>query len=242
MVAALLCCFVLLGQFTPNANAAGRPATRIYDEYGMPLGLLEEGKVLAVAEQTGSFYPIAFGGQWYYIPAHQVALGSDGRYYVNCKEASGESVLVESRSVLEAEMLRTQIVDLALDQLGTPYVYGGSQPGGFDCSGLLYYTYNAMGISIPRTGFAQLEAGLMVSREDMRPGDLVFFRDTDGSDDYITHVGMYLGGGLFCHAGSSGVCIRSLADDYYRTRFVCARRFLLPGPFTMPQRRCIALN
>ena len=93
--------------------------------------------------------------------------------------------------------------------LGVPYVWGGESPSGFDCSGLVQYVYGKLGVHLPRTSFAQYNAGRHVSRSDLRPGDLVFF-------DALGHVGIYIGGGRFIHAPHTGtrVQIGTLAGWY----------------------------
>ena len=93
--------------------------------------------------------------------------------------------------------------------LGVPYVWGGESPSGFDCSGLVQYVYGKLGVHLPRTSYAQYNAGRHVGRSDLRPGDLVFF-------DALGHVGIYIGGGRFIHAPHTGtrVQIGTLAGWY----------------------------
>ena len=110
----------------------------------------------------------------------------------------------------------------ALNQIGVPYRYGGSGTSGFDCSGLVQYAWSQAGRSIPRTTRDQYRQLSAVGRQDLRAGDLLFFR-IDGS---ISHVGMYLGENRFVHAPSSGrtVTTARLDSDFYRNRFVRAAR------------------
>lgn len=110
----------------------------------------------------------------------------------------------------------------ALSQLGVPYRYGGSGTSGFDCSGLVQYAWSQAGRSIPRTTRDQYRQLSSVGRQELRAGDLLFFR-IDGS---ISHVGMYLGADRFVHAPSSGrtVTTASLDSDFYRDRFVRGAR------------------
>ncbi len=120
--------------------------------------------------------------------------------------------------------LAAEIVNYAMTFLGVPYVYGGSSPSsGFDCSGLTQYVYNHFGYSICRT--TQYKEGTPVEREELLPGDLVFFNTTGYG---IGHVGMYIGNNQFIHAPSPGktVCITRMDSDYYKTRFVCAVRII----------------
>jgi len=103
------------------------------------------------------------------------------------------------------------VVEIAKSFLGVPYVWGGSSPSGFDCSGLTSYCYRQVGISIPRVASAQQAAYPAVSRANLQPGDLVFF----GYPAY--HVGMYIGGGLMIHAPQPGDVVRisgAFGGDY----------------------------
>jgi cell wall-associated NlpC family hydrolase len=107
--------------------------------------------------------------------------------------------------------------------VGKPYRYGGNSPNGFDCSGLVQYSYSRVGINIPRTTRSQLNAGTTVSRTSLRAGDLVFF-DQEGRK--FSHVGIYIGDGRFVHAPSSGkrVRINNLNERYWKKHFTAARR------------------
>ena len=111
---------------------------------------------------------------------------------------------------------------IALDQLGAPYRYGGSNPRGFDCSGLVQYSYARAGISLPRTTTALWNHADPVDSRRLRAGDLLFF-NISGK---MSHVGLYLGDGRFVHAPSSGKVVRveSLNSDYYSRAFLRAGR------------------
>ena len=104
----------------------------------------------------------------------------------------------------------SQVANYAYNFLGRPYVYGANGPNAFDCSGFTSYVYRHFGVSLPRTASSQFSAGSAVSRNNLAPGDLVFF-NTVG---YLGNVGLYIGGGDFIHAASSGrVKISSLMRD-----------------------------
>jgi hypothetical protein len=116
-------------------------------------------------------------------------------------------------------------------ELGTPYHWGGSTPQtGFDCSGLMQWAYAKAGIQIPRTSEMQILArnGTPVSRDQLRPGDLVFFRNSSGD---VHHVGMSLGGDRFIQAPQTGdvVKISSLKEPYFAQQYTGARRFDMSG-------------
>ena len=115
-----------------------------------------------------------------------------------------------------------QVVAIALQYLGVPYKWGGASPEtGFDCSGLTMYVYAQVGISLPHYAAAQYRMGVPVPKDQLQPGDLVFFRN-------LGHMGMYIGGGNFIHAPRTGdvVKISPLSDPYYVASWVGARRVL----------------
>lgn len=102
------------------------------------------------------------------------------------------------------------VVDIALQFLGVPYVWGGSTPSGFDCSGLVQYVYRQVGVSLPRTSQSQFSVGQRIpaDRVDLLvPGDLVFF-GYDGDPQRVHHVGIYVGGGDYVHAPYTGAVVR----------------------------------
>lgn len=109
--------------------------------------------------------------------------------------------------------------------VGVPYRYGGDDPReGFDCSGLVYYTYTSNGQAVPRTSRAQFSAARKISLAQADTGDLLFFRD----QEKLSHVGIYLGDGQFVHAPSSGNAVRVARIDapYYRSHLVAVGRLL----------------
>jgi peptidoglycan DL-endopeptidase CwlO len=115
------------------------------------------------------------------------------------------------------------VVGVAMRYLGVPYVWGGASPSGFDCSGLVMYAYAQMGVSLPHYTGAQWNVGVPVSRDDLQPGDLVFF-------DGLGHVGIYIGGGQFIHAPHTGDVVKiSSMTGWYAATYVGARRVLGNG-------------
>ncbi|WP_339312208.1 C40 family peptidase [Paenibacillus sp. FSL M7-0896] len=120
-----------------------------------------------------------------------------------------------------ADSKMDKVIDKAI---GTKYVSGGTSTNGFDCSGFTMYVFDKIGINLPHQSGSQYQMGSAVSRDEMRPGDLVFF-NTSGKG--ISHVGIYVGDGEFAHASSSrGVTISSLSDSYYVSRYVGAKRIM----------------
>lgn len=101
-----------------------------------------------------------------------------------------------------------KIVDAARSQIGTPYVWGGTQPGGFDCSGLTSWSYSQVGKSIPRTSQAQAEGGQSVGMGGKQLGDIVVFYPG------ATHVGIFSGGNNVIHAPTTGQTVHEASIDY----------------------------
>ncbi len=119
-----------------------------------------------------------------------------------------------------------QVIRIAKSMLGVKYRYGGKTPKtGFDCSGLIYFSYLQVGITLPRTSRGQYAASKPVAKKSIRRGDLLFFRINRGR---ISHVGIYLGNNRFVHAPSSGkqVSIGELDSPYWQKHFVRGGRFI----------------
>ena len=121
-----------------------------------------------------------------------------------------------------------QIVTFAKGFLGYKYVYGGTTPSGFDCSGFVYYIFNQSGISLSRSLSVQSKSGTYVEKSNLRPGDVIIFNDWDNLA--MGHVGIYIGDNQFIHAANSkrGVVTDYMdyRNSYYNTRYVTARRLV----------------
>ncbi len=123
-----------------------------------------------------------------------------------------------------SNVIARRIITGAMQYMGVPYVFGGTTPYGFDCSGYVQYVFAQAGISLPRTADVQYEVGTPISTAELIPGDLVFFQTyTYGA----SHVGIYVGDGNFIHASSSyGVTISSLSSAYYSSHYIGSRRIV----------------
>ena len=122
--------------------------------------------------------------------------------------------------------VRYQVIMTAASMLGTPYKWGGMTPSeGFDCSGLVHYSYLQAGIELPRTSFQQYNYSQAVRLKTLKPGDLLFF---DLNNERVSHVGIYLGDYRFVHAPRTGkdVMITSLDNQYWKQRLVSAGRVI----------------
>lgn len=117
------------------------------------------------------------------------------------------------------------VVASAISRVGCRYVSGASGPTSFDCSGLTYWVYKQNGITLPRTAAGQYSATTRISKSQLQPGDLVFFKNTAGHTG-ISHVGIYIGNGVFVHAGTTktGVAYANLNSAYYVSHWAGAGR------------------
>jgi len=166
------------------------------------LGTYDVGTIMTVTDVVGDWYVVSYKGQTGYIRDD----------FLNISGTNTAAGLA--------------IVDTAMAYLGVGYVYGGTSPSGFDCSGFVYYVYGLHGYSLNRTAASQLSNGAVVEKDSLQPGDLVFF--SNGAGGSIGHVGLYVGNGQFIHASSGGgsVIITDLSSDYYTTYYYGARRIV----------------
>lgn len=150
----------------------------------------------------------------------------DGWYQIESGYVCGDYVKEVDESEVQNAGKGQEIADYALQFLGYRYVYGGSSPSGFDCSGFTSYVYKQFGYSLYRSASDQLKNGVSVSRGELQPGDLVLFRKNTSRP--ASHVGIYIGNNQFIHASTSkvGVIISRMSDAYYTTGFVGGRRIV----------------
>ena len=153
-----------------------------------------------------------FGNATFAVVAAVFLAGCAGPAVVATKPAEVSVVKAAPASVAE------RAAAVALQQVGSAYRYGGASPAGFDCSGLVQYSYREAGMRVPRTTGQLWQSAGTVAYDDLRVGDLLFFR----FDGKMSHVGIYIGDEQFVHAPSSGktVSIDSLDADYYRRALI----------------------
>ena len=117
------------------------------------------------------------------------------------------------------------LLDTAAQYLGTPYLWGGTTPSGFDCSGFVQYVYSKNGYNITRTTYTQWDNdGTFVDKDELLPGDLVYF----GSGDAPSHVGMYVGNGMMIHSPRTGDVVKyaTIESGYYDNCYLGAKRII----------------
>lgn len=227
----VLCAACLLGNFPTVCAVEQQPEgaqtlttlVRMTPKQNGPvIGQMENGAKLTVLGSSGDFYKVDCYDMVAYILKTQVSQ-EDEEYYVNCQEGSKETKVLTYWDPAKALELRHSLLALAKKQIGSRYVYGSERPGAFDCSGLTSYLYKQHGIKIQRRASLQLQDGIVVPKEAMQVGDLVFFRE--GTSSPASHVGIYAGDGKIIHAGTTnGVGYASLDVSYYEKYFLCARR------------------
>ena len=140
------------------------------------------------------------------------------------EEKKQEETKIET-TTKETSSKGSEVVAMAKKYLGSRYVYGGSSPSGFDCSGFTMYIYKQFGVSLPHSATAQSSKGTKVEKKDLQPGDIVFFTDYKTGKG-IGHCGIYVGGGSFIHASTekTGVITSSIYSGSHAKRYVKAVR------------------
>lgn len=163
------------------------------------------GESVEITGVSGEWYRVNAGGMSGYIRSDFVELGE------------------YSAAPAASTSIGSQIVAFAKQYLGVPYVWAGSTPSGFDCSGFVSYVFKSNGYQTNRTAAAIYQNGYAVDKSELQPGDAVFFAS---SSEAIGHVGIYIGNGQFIHASSGAgyVTINSLDESYYSRMYVGARR------------------
>ena len=178
------------------------------------LGELKNGTAVTVLSTSNGWSKVSYAGKAGYISADYLVTASSGTAITPSNNAASVSISAKRQSVL----------NYAAQFLGVPYVYGGSTPSGFDCSGFTSYVFKNTVGSIPRVAQAQYDATTRVSRDDLLPGDLVFFGSSTSS---ISHVGIYVGSNQFIHAPSTGDVVKySSLTGSYATRYQGAGRVI----------------
>lgn len=190
---------------------------------------IPDGAIVSLLGVSNGWYKITYSGKTgyasgdYIIPVSKTGSASTSASSTPIK-AQADIAAAESAS--SNGTASSTVVSCAKKFLGVRYIYGGSTPSGFDCSGFTQYVMKQCGYTIRRTASTQfLNNGTAVSRSNLQSGDLVFFR-APGSSYAATHVGIYIGDGQFIHASTTGSVVRinSLNSAWYSKIFVGGRR------------------
>ena len=185
---------------------------------------------VTVTGENGDWYKVKYGDSEGYI--FKELLSDEQTEQTNrhmpLEETTNLQENVEQTSNSNESSLGQEIVEYAKQYLGYPYVYGGAGSSSFDCSGFTMYVYKNFGYSLSHSARAQSKMGTYVEKENLQPGDLVFFLDYETMDD-IGHCGIYIGDGNFIHASSgTGYCVKisTLLSGSYDRRYATARRLI----------------
>ena len=219
------------GQFLENSKVytAVDPTSKVLDTAN------KDEKAYIIGVNTG-WYKVIFKDVIGYVPSNVLKLtevpyeNHDSENYPRFFRLGKSTGLAPSADALKEEVLipstdGEKIVATAKKYLGVPYVWGGASPSGFDCSGLVYYVFKVNGYSMYRTPEDQYRQGTYVSRNNLQPGDVVFFYNTVPGTG-ISHVGIYIGDGQFIHSPNSRsvVSIARLDNTYWNQHYYGARR------------------
>lgn len=184
------------------------------------LGTYSNKEKVTIIGVNGNWYKVKLGNVTGYIHSDYVALNG------GVSEVHTGTASISGPSSGEASSVGQTIVDTAMKYLGVPYVWAGTSPSGFDCSGLVYYVYKENGYSINRTAASIYQNGKAVDKSELQVGDAICF--TNSSYSSIGHVGIYVGNGQFIHAssGSGQVVVSDLSSSYYTNHYYGARRIV----------------
>lgn len=178
---------------------------------GAVIAQVPNGAVLSILDTSDSY--------WFKIRYGSIE-GYAASEYINT--SARQTYNQTSRSGYVDRASNAALIEYAKQYLGLPYVYGGSTPSGFDCSGFVQYVFKQFGTNLSRTTYTQVNEGSYVAKSDLQMGDLVFF----GSSGNVSHVGIYISDGNFIHSSHTGdvVKISSINSGYYNTNYYCGRR------------------
>lgn len=194
------------------------------------LGQLPYGSSITFTDKLDNWYVINYNGSNAYICADYINLTdgiqpSDAQSTVTQNAAPVIVVSPDVPSYENSAVPGEMLVELAKQFIGTPYVYGGMSPQGFDCSGFVKYCYSLMGVEINRVACDQAKNGYEVPYSGIKPGDIICFSSSVGGS-YIGHTGIYVGNGYFIHSRNTGsfVEIAPLTTGSYADRIANIRR------------------
>ena len=219
--------FSAIGRITGDlVNIRSRPTTE-----SDLLATYPEETVMTVIGINSGWYKVNHEGYTGYVRSDYMTIINGTR--ASSPQTSSDSINITPSAVPMSPAppanltLGQQIVEYALGFLGSKYVYGGTSPSGFDCSGFVTYVYKNFGISVTRDAHGQFrDNGVLIDKSDLSPGDLVFF--ASGGGDYVTHVGIYIGNSEFVHSSSNstGVIVSRLDSAYYVSVYHGAKRII----------------
>ncbi len=176
---------------------------------GVIVTKLSKGQAVTVSSQTKGWAKISVKGKKGYVSSKYIA------------PKSSKKTTFKKASVTAVGDYKAKAISVAKSNMGVKYKWAGNNPNGFDCSGLVSYSFSKAGVDLPRTAGEMYNVGTKVT--SYQPGDLLFFATSGGRK--VTHVAIYIGNGQMIHSATSkGVSIASINNPYWKPRFIGAKR------------------
>lgn len=187
-------------------NLRSKPATS-----GAIVTKLAKGQAVTLTSQSKGWSKVTSRGKTGYVNSQ----------FIIPKATPVKKTAVTKASVVKTADFKTRAISVAKNNLGVKYKWAGTNPNGFDCSGLVTYSFGQADVNLPRTAGEMYNVGTKVT--SLQPGDLLFYATSGGKK--VTHVAIYLGDGQMIHSATSkGVSIASLNNSYWKPRFIGAKR------------------
>ena len=194
------------------------------------LGQFPNGSNVTVTEAKDNWYKITYGQSIAFLCADYVVLNTIPNYVEEFTYTAPDSntdnlIYTDIPSYVGSQIKGEILVENAKAYIGTPYVYGGMSPSGFDCSGFVKFCYLLMGVDINRVSYDQAKNGYEVPKDSMKPGDILCFVSSVGGN-HIGHTGIYVGNGYFIHSPREGYNVEIIPLTYgtYTQRLTNVRR------------------
>lgn len=230
VICAVSLCFVMLFCSTAITNATTYPCTcystgnSVNVRSGPSTSYASYGKV----NYGDTLTALSLADGWYQIsyPPAESGVAYISADYISLTVPATRADATVSYGAAAENSAGARVVQIAEQYLGIPYVYGGSTPAGFDCSGFTSYVFKQMGYSLYRSSYQQINNGIPVSKSELLPGDLLLFKRQGASR--IHHVGIYVGDGMMIHSPQTGDVIKytSIVSGYYNNCYYAARRIV----------------
>lgn len=171
---------------------------------------------------------VAYSDGWYKIsyPPSEAGVAYISANYITLTAPAQKAGSIANYGSAPSVSAGERVVQVAEQFLGLPYVYGGSTPAGFDCSGFTSYVFKQLGYDLNRSSYQQIDNGIPVSKSELMPGDLLLFKKQGAAR--IHHVGIYVGNGMMIHSPQTGDVIKytSIVTGYYNNCYYAARRIV----------------
>ena len=212
----------------PTHNVSGKVAIVTADALNVRSGAGTSYSIISTARYGSKLPIISYTNGWYKVQVGSTSGYVSESYVTVANEGDSTNPLVRETPLIESVYTGIDVVAETEKYLGVPYLWGGFTPVGFDCSGLVQYVYKQLGINLERTTYYQVHQGQIVDRNNLKPGDLIFFTTNESDPNDISHVGIYKGNDMFIHAPQPGDVVRisNLNSAYYSNAYYVAKRII----------------